>query len=276
MLMECHGNQNLNYAGTIIDIETIGDYCSQYKCRSRDINIPRDSREYQEHRLVIFGYINRQGFHIYCAKGNESIQELEEKARQLLTILDKERPLYALNCHQEMSVFFHQLKVKIIFDKELQSEVYESKEEALRILRIFNSFGDPFQNERKPGYACQIAWKNGYFDNAIKHNQACLLKEQALLLKGRGITPIPLDFKETDNSYIKPDLTLVGQPWTQEQEDYVITEWQDGKTLETIAQDCKRTPNAIWMRLQRLDKIPSAIPYTIEKKSWTLRDLPKS
>jgi len=35
--------------------------------------------------------------------------------------------------------------------------------------------------------------------------------------------------------------------------------------LKTIAQDCKRTPHAIWIRLQRLKEIPAEIPYTIEK-----------
>lgn len=275
MLKECHGNQNLSYTGTIIDIETIGNYCSQYKCRVRDINIPRDSREYQEHKLVIFGYVNRQGFHIYCARGNEGIQELEEKARQLLAILEQERPLYAFNCHQEMSVFFHHLKINIIFDKELQSREYEPKEEALRILRIFDSFGDPFQNEQKPGYACQIAWLNGHYDNAIQHNRACLLKEQALLLKGPGITPIPLDFKETDSSYIRPDLSLSNQPWTREQEDHLKKAWSNGETIKSIAQECKRSENAVWMRLRnKLGLIPLDIPYTLEKESWTIRDLP--
>jgi hypothetical protein len=275
MLKECHGNQNLSYTGTIIDIETKGDYCSQYKCKSRDINTPRDSREYQEHKLVIFGYVNRRGFHIYCARGNEGIQELEEKARQLLAILEHEKPLYAFNCHQEMSVFFHHLQKKVVFDKELQSREYEPKEEALRTLGIFDSFGDPFQNEGKPGSACQIAWSNGHYDNAIQHNRACLLKEQTLLLKGRGIIPIPLDFKERDSSYIKLDLSLSNQPWTSEQEDLLKREWSNGGTIRSIAQECKRSENAVWMRLRnKLRLIPADIPYDPEKKFWTIKDLP--
>ncbi len=266
MLKECHGNQSLNYVGTIIDIETIGDFCRGYP--------KNDSREYQEHKLVIFGYINRQGFHIYCAQGIEDIPELEEKASKLLETIDKERPLYAFQCHHEMSVLLYRLKSKTLFDKELQAREYEPKEEALRNLGIPNSFGDPFQNERKPGYACQIAWLNSRYDDAIQHNRACLLKEQALLLKGRGITPIPLDFKEMDSSYISPDSSQSFQPWTREQKNYVIKAWSEGKTIKSISQDCKRKPRAIWMRLQRLGKIPSDIPYTVEKESWALRDLP--
>jgi hypothetical protein len=157
---------------------------------------------------VIFGYINKQGFHIYCAKGKEGIAELQEKTRQLLILLENERPLCAFNCHQEMSVFFHHLNKQLYFDKELQSREFESKEEALRISGINYNFSDPFQNAPKPGYACQLAWLAGRYDSAIQHNRACLLKEQELLLKGRGVTPLPLDFKGTDNSYNKRDLSL--------------------------------------------------------------------
>ncbi len=43
--------------------------------------------------------------------------------------------------------------------------------------------------------------------------------------------------------------------------------------VKTIAQDYNRTPKAIWMRLQILKEIPPEIPYTIEKDSFTVRDL---
>ncbi len=265
MLKEYHANQNLSYTGTVIDIETKGEFCDKYK---------GDSREYKDLRIVIFGYINKKSIHIYCAQDNEDIPIVEEKTKQLLETLDKGRPLYAYNCQNEMSVFFHRLNLKILFDKELQfqSRPYKSKEAALRDLGIFNNYGDPFQNEQKPGKACGIAWMNGHYDTAIKHNRACLLKEQTLLLEGHVVTPMPLDFKEIDAPYNSPSLAF--QPWTREQEDYLKKAWNDGKTLKTIAQDCKRTPNAIWMRLQRLREIPSDIPYTIEKNSWMLRDLP--
>jgi len=262
MLKEYHKNQNLSYTGTIIDIETIDDFCDKYK---------GDSREYKDLKMVILGYINRKSLHIYCAQGHEDIPILEEKTKQLLETLDKERPLYAYQCHNEMGVFFHRLNLKILFDKELQTD-RESKEHALRRLGIFDSFGDPFHNEPKPGNACRIAWLHGYFDNAIKHNCACLLKEQALLLKGHVVAPRPLDFAGIDAPSRSPSLAF--QPWTREQEDCVKKAWNDGKTLKTIAQDCGRTPNAIWMRLQRLNEIPSDIPYTIEKEAWTLKDLP--
>jgi hypothetical protein len=266
MLKEDHESQksqNLVYAGTIIDIETIGNYRREYP--------KHDSREYKDLKMVIFGYINKQEWHIYCAAGIKYIPELEEKAKQLLMTLRNERPLYAFNCHQEMGVFFHRLNGKILIDKELQSEEYERKEEALRKLGIVESYDDPFHTDQKPGKACMIAWENGSFDKAIQHNRACLLKEQAFLLHGRGIKPVPLDFKIEASS--SASLNASFQPWTKEQENYVRKAWSDGSMLKTIAQDCKRTPNAIWMRLQRLKEIPAEIPYTIEKNSFTIRDL---
>ncbi len=270
MLKEYHGTQNLNYVGTIIDIETRNDYCRIYKCN--DPNKPRDSREYKDLEMVIFGYINKQEWSIFCAEGIEDIPKLEEKTKQLLVALEKERPLYSFNCHQEMSVFFHRLNLKILFDKELQSEEYESKENALRKLGIVISYGDPFYAAPKPGQACMVAWENGDFDKAIQHNQACLLKEQALLLHGRGTKPIRLDFRAATDSFISPSASF--RLWTKEQENYIKQAWREGKTLNAIAQECKRTPNAIWMRLQKLNEIPYHIPYKIEGNSYTIRDLP--
>jgi hypothetical protein len=269
MLLEHHEDKDLNFAGTIIDIETTGEYCRAYKIR--DTRIPRDSREYKDLKIVIFGYMNKKGLHIFCASGNEDIPELEKVTKQLLVVIVNERPLYAFNCHQEMSVFYHHLNLEIRFDKELQSEEFENKEKALRSLGILDSYGDPFHNEYKPGNSCRIAWENDYFEKAIQHNRACLLKEHELLLKGRGIVPIPLEFKTINSS-----LTKAFEIWTKSQEDYIKKAWSDGKTLIIIAQseECKRTPRAVWLRLQRLNVISPDIPYTIEKNSCTIRDLP--
>ena len=265
MLKEGHGTQNLDYIGTIIDIETIGEYCHGYP--------KHDSREYKDLKIVVFGYINRREWDIYCAQGFEDIPKLGEKAKQLLVVLEKERPLYAFNCHHETSVFFHHLNAEILMDRELQSEEYERKEDALRKLGIVESYGDPFHTKPKPGKSCMLAWETGHFGEAIRHNRACLLKEQALLLHGRGIKPIPLNFRTAVDSPTSPSHSASFQPWTKEQESYISRAWSEGKTLNTIAQDCKRTPNAIWMRLQKLNKIPYPILYTIEKNSCTIDDL---
>ncbi|MGA8848418.1 MAG: hypothetical protein WB564_01130 [Dehalococcoidia bacterium] len=261
MLKEDHGSQNLAYKGTIIDIETIGDYCREYK---------GDLREYKDLKMVIFGYINKQGWHIYCAIDIKYIPKLEEKAKQLLITLKNESPLYAFNCNQEKGVFFHRLNEKILM-KELQSKEYERKDEALRKLGIVESYGDPFHGDRDPGKACMRAWESGDFDKAVQHNRACLLKEQELLLRGRGRGPEPLDFKIEASSSASFNASF--QLWTREEESCVRKAWREGNTLKTIAQGCKRTPKATWIRLQILKEIPAEILYTIEKDSFTIRDL---
>jgi hypothetical protein len=267
MLLERHEDKDSSFIGTIIDIETTGGYCKYHLGSTKN---SRDSREYKDLKMVIFGYMNKQGLHIYCAKGIEAIFEVEEVAKQLLATTAKERPIYAFNCHQEMGVFFHQLNIEIRFDKELQSREFERKEDALHSLGIFDSYGDPFHSKFKPGNACRLAWESHHFNEAILHNRACLLKEHELLLKGRGITPIPLELRTTDSSSTK-----AFRPWTKHDEDYIKKAWSDGKTLKTIAQteECKRTTRAVWLRLQRLEEIPADIPYTIEKESWTIREL---
>ena len=46
-----------DFEGTIIDMETFGEFLNQYP----------DSRRYKNIQLVIFGFINRHGLHIFCA-----------------------------------------------------------------------------------------------------------------------------------------------------------------------------------------------------------------
>ncbi len=98
-----------NFEGTIIDIETIGEFlqCNTY-----------DSRRYKDIQLVIFGFINRHALHIFCAKGIEAINELRETAEKIIDSL--ERPFYAFNSEFERGVLFYALGKEIDFDGELQ------------------------------------------------------------------------------------------------------------------------------------------------------------
>lgn len=262
-MLEDHGKQNLNYAGSIIDIETINDYCRGYA--------KGDSREYKDLKVVVFGYIDKDGWHIYCAQGSRDIPKIQQITRQFIEILDNKRPLYAYNCHHEMGVFFHNLNIKILMDKELQSVEYERKEVALRHIGINESFGDPFHMTEKPGNECRLAWLNSRFDQALRHNRACLLKEQTLLLNSHIIEPRSLEFNTYVESQTRPSASF--QPWTIDKENYIVLSWKNGKTLKSIAQDCGRTPNAIFMRLQKLKQVPPDILYTLEKDSCTIREL---
>jgi len=158
---------NSDFEGTIIDIETIGDFLNQYF----------DSRRYKNIQLVIFGFINRHALHILCAQGIKAISELKEKTEGMIDSL--ERPFYAFNSEFERSVLFYALGKEINFDGELQKEKFESKVDAVRDLDISN-YDDPFYSR---GFPCIKAWKDGEFDKAIAHNRACLLKERDILIK---------------------------------------------------------------------------------------------
>ncbi len=177
MIIEHKENVSLNFEGTIIDIETIGEFLNQYS----------DSRRYKDIQLVIFGFINRKALHIFCAEGIEAISELKEKTEDIIDSL--ERPFYAFNSEFERGVFLYELGQEIDFDGELQG-IRESKARAVRNLGIPN-YDDPFYDR---GLWCMNAWHNGEFDAAIAHNRACLLKERDILLKRGFSTPDELEF----------------------------------------------------------------------------------
>lgn len=156
-----------NLDGTIIDIETIGEFSNEYK----------DSRVYKEIESVIFGFIDSSGLSIYCAKNKGSLEKLKNEIPSLLDNL--KRPFYAFNCHFEMGVFFHSLNKKVLFERELNERKYERKSSAVFELEI-PQYNDPFRDN---GKLCKEAWLQGKIDKAIAHNRSCLLKERDILLK---------------------------------------------------------------------------------------------
>lgn len=177
MIIEHKQDISSSFEGTIIDIETIGEFLNQYP----------DSRRYKDIQLVIFGFINRHGLHIFCAKGIEALSELRERTAIIIDRL--ERPFYAFNCDFERSVLFYELGEEIDFGGELQ-EGRESKANVRNYLSIPN-YNDPFYDR---GLWCMNAWHNGEFDAAIAHNRACLLKERDILLKRGFRIPDELKF----------------------------------------------------------------------------------
>jgi len=177
VIIEHKEDINSEFEGTIIDIETIGDFLNQYP----------DSRRYKNFRQVIFGFINRYGLQIFCAKGMGTIAELRERTDKIIDSL--KRPFYAFNSGFERGVLFYELDRRIDFDGELQRE-RESKAEACSRLGIPN-YDDPFYGK---GLWCMNAWLNGEFNEAIAHNRACLLKERDILLKRGFRAPDELKF----------------------------------------------------------------------------------
>jgi len=177
LIIEHKEDISSNFEGTIIDIETIGEFLNEYS----------DSRRYKDIQLVIFGFINRRSLQIFCANGIEAISELKEKTEDIIGGL--ERPFYAFNTEFERSVLFYELGKKIGFDGELQKG-HESKAKARKRLGIPN-YDDPFFDN---GYLCMKTWEVGDFDSAIAHNRACCLKEKDILIKEGFRKPEDLKF----------------------------------------------------------------------------------
>lgn len=175
-IVQIHEEENKSeFEGTIIDIETIGNFRREYA----------DSRQYQDIIPVIFGFIDNKGLKIFCAKSPASIAKLKAEIRDILSQL--KRPFYAFNSDFERGSLFHQLGEEVPFERELNNKKYEKKQDAVSALGIFQ-YDDPFNDN---GLLCREAWVKGELDKAIAHNRSCLLKERDILLK-RG-------FREPDS-----------------------------------------------------------------------------
>ena len=156
-----------NFEGTIIDIETVGNFSRQFA----------DSRQYAKILPVIFGFINKGGLKIYCASSFAAIQKLRAKTSRIVAGLEK--PFHAFNSSFEKGVLFHHLGEAIEFECELNKEKFEAKRLAVKALDI-PQYDDPFNDN---GLMCKKAWEAGNLGEAMAHNRACLLKERDILLK---------------------------------------------------------------------------------------------
>ena len=174
-------NIKSDFEGTIIDIETTGEFEKRYK---------GDSREYGNLTPVIFGFINKEQIQILYGKTQDTIPELKIKIEKLLPSLEK--PFYAFNTDFERGVLFHSINKKVEFERELNLHKFEAKRNAVRLLKIPN-YDDPFNDV---GKLCMQAWLRGEIDKAIAHNRSCLLKEREIYLK-RG-------FREPDGLNLIP------------------------------------------------------------------------
>ncbi|MFA5399917.1 MAG: hypothetical protein WC169_00970 [Dehalococcoidia bacterium] len=162
-----------DFIGTIIDIETIGNFSDYFN----------DSRRYKDIIQVILGYIDGDHIRIYCAKSHDGIEALKSITNTIIDSL--RRPLYAFNSEFEQCVLFHHIGREFDIECELNSEKYEKKKNVVRYLNIPN-YNDPFYDD---GYKCIGAWERKQFDDAIAHNRACLLKERDILIKRGFRTP---------------------------------------------------------------------------------------
>lgn len=170
-----------NFKGTVIDVETIGEFSREFA--------DDDSRQYRELKPTILGYITKDELNVLCAKGMDALDELKEHITDILPSLN--RPLFAFQSRFERGVFHHSCGIQIEFEGELNKETFEWKGYACSDLKIPN-YADPFNNVGKD---CNIAWMKGDYDSAIKHNRSCLLKERDILLKRKYRKPDKLKLR---------------------------------------------------------------------------------
>ena len=166
------------FKGTIIDIETIGNFSRKFS----------DSRQYKNIIPVIFGYITHNKLSILYSENKTSIPTLQKEIKNIISSL--ERPLYAFNSGFEMGSLYHNLRQRTIFEGELNKEKYEAKRSAVQLLNI-PQYDDPFFDN---GLLCMQAWEIGKIKEAVAHNRSCLLKERDILLKRGFRKPDPLVF----------------------------------------------------------------------------------
>lgn len=168
-----------DFKGTIIDLETIGNF-----------NRYPDSRAYKDIIPVIFGFIDNKKLKILCAKSKDSIPLLKKEIKKILPKLD--RPFYAFQSDFERGTLFHFIGNPIEFEFELNKEKFEKKEKVIEFLRS-PKYGDPFNGE---GFKCKEAWLGGNIKDAINHNRSCLLKERDILKLRGSRKPDSLEFKK--------------------------------------------------------------------------------
>lgn len=156
-----------NLLGTIIDLETKGNFDNRYS----------DSRRYKSQKITVFGCITKNEIKIIYAKNEAELSSLNNEILAVMDLLPK--PLAAFNALFEMGVLFHNTKEKYAFDQELNSHTYEPKSSAVKELQI-PQYGDPFNDK---GELCIKAWEKGHINKVIAHNKADLLKERDILLK---------------------------------------------------------------------------------------------
>jgi hypothetical protein len=182
MIIEHSEKTGIDFDGTIIDIESIGEFSRDYQ----------DSRHYKDIKQVILGYITREKLHIYCATSLEEVEELRKLTPRIFQTLA--RPYYSFNCNFDSGVLYHHIGIQIDFEGELQNVEFERKKDAILSLRIPN-YDDPFsitafyasrpgtpKTLRRPSPtiapAClrkEISWSNAGIPNRIK-SDSCLTK----------------------------------------------------------------------------------------------------
>ncbi|MHA1840184.1 MAG: hypothetical protein ACTSYO_09565 [Candidatus Ranarchaeia archaeon] len=163
MVIEFKEPASIRTKGTIIDLESIGDFDRTYP--------PWDPRQYASLSPTIFGYITGDVLVQHCAEGEEEIPSLIDTMKD--TLPELEDPFYALNTNFERCLIENTCGLKPIFI-DVRGRMRGAKW-AIREQLGIPTYNDPFNGN---GFQCLQEWQKGNYHECMKHNRACLLIER--------------------------------------------------------------------------------------------------
>lgn len=152
--------------GTIIDIETIGDFNIEYPST--------DSRYYENLQPTIFGYLTKDYMMQYCAEGENEINKLT----RIMAEEPLDEPYFALNTRFERH-FLINYSNRDLWINDVRMGMRGSKWEIRERLGI-PTYDDPFNGDSSK---CDTQWVKGDYSSCINHNRACLLIERDILYR---------------------------------------------------------------------------------------------
>ena len=168
MVIECREFVGMFGSGTIIDLETVGEFDRRFNST--------DSRQYAQLRPTIFGYLSEGTLVQYCAEGYSDTFSLVDIMNATLPSLDS--PFYALNCHFERGVCVHSCTCVPEPLLDVRGENSRERKWDVRARLGIPTYNDPFNGN---GYTCLLEWQNGNYADCLNHNRACLLIERDIL-----------------------------------------------------------------------------------------------
>ncbi|MHA2024685.1 MAG: hypothetical protein ACW98U_02195 [Candidatus Thorarchaeota archaeon] len=178
------------FDGSIIDIETIGDFSEVNRGTP-----PMGSdylKRYRSMRITAVGVLSAGKLTICVANGYENLDAFQKIATKVMR--DTSVPLYAFNkTFEEGCYFWNSEERSLEIDYELQQAVLERKEDVVKALNI-DDYDDPFHGK---GVRCKSAFASGDLQSIMKHNRACLLKENQILSK-RGAKKLVTKWLDID------------------------------------------------------------------------------
>ena len=175
MVREHREHSSMQIKGTIIDLESTGEFDREYPSW--------DPRQYANISPTIFGYITGEILAQHCAEGEEEIQDIIGIMNDSLPRLEK--PFYALNCNFEKHVITNTCGQIHPFHDVRENKYYGSKW-AIREQLGIPTYDDPFDGD---GLRCMHEWHQGNYDDCLRHNRACLLIERDIQEHARGYNP---------------------------------------------------------------------------------------